>query len=651
MADQQQTVNAFVKASTDSAKVIKEELKDQFKPLSDQLLAPLNNIKAGISALPGVAITKKLFSSFTTPFKESLAGDSKDNVREQKNRNFLRRQADSEKSIFEDIRDTLADQNSILMKGLASMKNKGLMGLGVLAGLVAAPFAFLSGLFSQLAIELKFLMKLFGKGATKLAGYFKPLGDMFDKIKNSKFIKNIDNLLGKVSTSISNKFTNFGKLIKDSKFLASVDEYFKGIKTAISTKFTNFGTALKNTKIFGAIDELIFPIKRFGEALSTRFTTIATKGDDVIKTFGGVGDKLASAARVTGGIIKRFTIIDTIVDTVKGFINPIKGAFNAIKTGSDALKPFMEGFKPVMEFAKGIGKVLGKIFLPITILMSAFDFVTGFMDGYDEGGVLGGLEGGISKLFQGLIGMPLDLLKSGVGYILGFFGFDKAKEALDKFSFSQLIDDLVGSIFSGLQGVFGFLANLFDFSDLTIFKVFSKLVDIVFLPLNLAINFVKDIFGFGDQEEPFSFGDFISGMIGKAVKMITDFFNIDLDAVTNYIKGFIPDSLLSFFGFGGDEEEGKGQLSANQLKAEMAAAQDRINKFDAGENAYSGIDTRAKRDADVALMTELNKELIALQNQSSGGTTNNYYNTDNRKSDQNVQINSQQLQDANAIPG
>ena len=101
--------------------------------------------------------------------------------------------------------------------------------------------------------------------------------------------------------------------------------------------------------------------------------------------------------------------------------------------------------------------------------------------------------------------MPLELLKSGVGYILGFFGFDKAKEALDKFSFSQLIDDLVGSIFDGLKGTFKFLTDLFDFSDLTIFSVFSKLIDIVFLPLNLAINFVKDLFGFGDPDKPFSF--------------------------------------------------------------------------------------------------------------------------------------------------
>ena len=65
----------------------------------------------------------------------------------------------------------------------------------------------------------------------------------------------------------------------------------------------------------------------------------------------------------------------------------------------------------------------------------------------------------------------------------------------------------------GLKGVFGFLTNLFDFSDLTIFNVFEKLIDIVFLPLNLAINFLKDIFGFGDPDEPFSLGEFISGKL------------------------------------------------------------------------------------------------------------------------------------------
>ena len=309
----------------------------------------------------------------------------------------------------------------------------------------------------------------------------------------------------------------------------------------------------------------------------------------------------------------------------------------------------MEGFRPIMKFAETIGKVLGKIFLPITILISAFDFVTGFMDGYDEGGVLGGLEGGISKVFQGLIGMPLDLLKSGVGYILGFFGFDKAKEALDKFSFSQLIDDLVGSIFDGLKGTFKFLTDLFDFSDLTIFSVFSKLIDIVFLPLNLAINFVKDLFGFGDPDKPFSFGDFITGIIGDAIKMITDFFNIDVSAITKYIKGFIPDSLLSFFGFGDGDE--KPQDPAAAVQQQIQEAQDRIAKFDAGENAYSGFDTQAKRDADAAMIAEMQKELDLMKAQGGGTTIINNNNVDASQNSDSRTISSTSITDPSGMAG
>ena len=180
--------------------------------------------------------------------------------------------------------------------------------------------------------------------------------------------------------------------------------------------------------------------------------------------------------------------------------------------------------------------------------MSAFDFVTGFMDGYDEGGVLGkGLEG-ITKLFQGLIGMPLDLLKSGVGYILGFFGFDNANAKLDEFSF-RCNCDLVGSIFEGLKGVFGFLADLFDFSDLSIFNVFSKLIDIVFLPVNLAINFIKDLFGFSsDDQEPFSLGKFIMGVVQDLIDFFLGFFDIDVGAIIDSSLKFPVKTILKKLG-------------------------------------------------------------------------------------------------------
>mgnify|MGYP003110585060 CR=1 FL=1 len=194
-------INALKQSNIEGAKVIKEELKDQFKPFTDQLMAPLNSIKAGISSLPGVGVTKKLFSAVSTPLKNAFAADTKANIDDQKKENVARRLANSEQSIFLDIRDTLVAQNKTLMEGLAGMKDKGLMGLGVLAGLVAAPIAFLSGFFSQLAVELKLLKGLFGAGANKLAGYFKPLTNFFTKLKDTKLFKQADALIGDLNAT------------------------------------------------------------------------------------------------------------------------------------------------------------------------------------------------------------------------------------------------------------------------------------------------------------------------------------------------------------------------------------------------------------------------------------------------------------------
>ena len=625
MAENSQgVINALKESQKQGAKVIGEELKSAVEPFTGALLAPLKQMQAGIASLPGVAVTKKLFTAVSTPLKNSFAAEKSNASADVETEARNARNDETQRALFEDIRDGILGIQEGLINGLAGLKDKGLMGLGILAGLIAAPFAALIGFFTQLGIEVKALGKIVGITGDKIKGIFKPIGDIFTKIKNSKFVGAIDDLIAGVRKSISTKFTNLGTSIKNSKFITSIDDLLAGVKNAFSTKFTAIGTALKNNKVFMAID-------------------------DIVTRFGGVGTKISDASKVTGGILKKFTIIDTIADTVRGLINPIKNGLGAIKTGSDALKPFMAGFEPIMKFAKTIGSTLGKIFLPITFLMTIFDFVTGFMDGYDEGGVLGGLEGGITKVFQGIIGMPLDLLKKGVGYILGFFGFDNAKAALDKFSFSDLIGDLIGSIFDGLKGVFGFLTNLFDFSDLTIFSVFEKLIDIVFLPLNLAVNFLKDIFGFGDPDKPFSFGEFITGILGDAIKMITDFFNIDVSAITNFVKGFIPDSLLSFFGFGDGDE--KPQDPAAVVQQQIKEAQDRIAKFDAGENAYSGFDTQSKRDADAAMIAEMQKELDLMKAQGGGTTIINNNNVDASQNSDSRTISSTSITDPSGMAG
>ena len=50
-----------------------------------------------------------------------------------------------------------------------------------------------------------------------------------------------------------------------------------------------------------------------------------------------------------------------------------------------------------------------------------------------------------------------------------------------------------------------------------------KLIDIVSLPLNLAINFLKGLFNFGDPDVPFKLSDFLfgpEGIISKAIQAI-----------------------------------------------------------------------------------------------------------------------------------
>ncbi len=76
-----------------------------------------------------------------------------------------------------------------------------------------------------------------------------------------------------------------------------------------------------------------------------------------------------------------------------------------------------------------------------------------------------------------------------------------------------------------------------------------------------------------------------------------------------------------FFGFGGDDEETVSPTENKimspeetaMLKQEIAEAQERIDRFDQGKNAYRGMDTQAKRQADVEKIEKLQSEITAGQ--------------------------------------
>ena len=197
MAENPGVINALKESQKEGARVIKDELKDQFKPFTDQLLAPLNNIKAGISALPGVGVTKKLFTAVSTPLKNAFAADSKANIDEQKAKNEEDRQTEKETVLFEDIRD-----------GIFAMKD-GLLGMlktavdnpiaGILAGIGIGAITLIGSFFTQLAREVKFLDRLLKGGLSKA---FSPIKTFFSslggKFKATKLGKSIDTFIDTV---------------------------------------------------------------------------------------------------------------------------------------------------------------------------------------------------------------------------------------------------------------------------------------------------------------------------------------------------------------------------------------------------------------------------------------------------------------------
>ena len=157
--------------------------------------------------------------------------------------------------------------------------------------------------------------------------------------------------------------------------------------------------------------------------------------------------------------------VKNVITAIKNFFAPVGRFFSTIFGQIATLTKASASASGILKFASGLGKVLGKIFLPITILMSAFDFVTGFMEGYKKDGIIGGLRDGVSKLFANLIGAPLNLLKDAVSWVLKKLGFDEAAGALDKFDFKKIITDIISWPYNQLLKIIDMVKN-FDFKSL-----------------------------------------------------------------------------------------------------------------------------------------------------------------------------------------
>jgi hypothetical protein len=615
-----------------------KELEKQTESIvgSESILRTMNeNLMEMSFAMTG------MFHAIKEPENDALSAGEVEKANEQSRRD------ENQITLLEKISGGIGD----MLKGFLNSTAAGAgMGLGAVLGLIAAPFVTLAAFFTSLKAEIKVLDGLLGG---KLSAPFVAIKSYLTKVKDAlKVGDKVDDLILGAKTAIANLKTFFGNWVGKLNIADKVDDIVLGAKNAVAGIKTFFsGFAGKLTSL-AKVDDVILGAKNSVAGIKTFFSGFVGK---LTPTSLGVVDDIILGAKNSATSVKSFftgfkgafTLTDTATDllapvtktisTIKSFFNPfttlnllgagagavgktaetavdgakagvksiqgimatVKSFMSPLRLGLVAMDAGMAVFQPIIKFAGTLGTVLGKIFMPITILMSVFDLVTGFMDGYDEEGtIIGGMEGGISKMLIGLVGIPLDFLKAGIAWLGTKMGFDM--KWLSDFSFSELIGTVVTKLFDGVKGMISFITDLFDFSDLSIFEIFGKLIDIVFAPLNLAINFVKGLFGFGDPDEPFS----LSGLIFDTVADIFDWFkglfDIDIMGLVKSIPG--AGKVLKFFGLG--EDEAAVPAENMSLEQQIAAAKDRIARSEGGENVYSGRDSKGIK-ADNELIQKL----------------------------------------------
>ena len=284
--------------------------------------------------------------------------------------------------------------------------------------------------------------------------------------------------------------------------------------------------------IFKTFDVLFEPVKALirnvGNTFAGKDTAIGRffqfVGDTFAKIKGFFSTRLESlktSKLVTGG----GQLFDDFVKGAKALFAPIGDLFSAIGRSVKSVAAMgAEGgvIGKILGFAKGFGATLGKLFLPITIVIGVFDTITGFIDGFKESegnNILSkfydGVGGGLGKLVGNLVGIPLDLLKSGVSWIMGKLGFDGAVEFLESFSFAELIKNLVSAPFNLISDAIDYIVKLFS-GDANLFEDIGSMFGSI---ADGATSLLKSILR-GILPNPAGESEGVFGFIKKAVSSV-----------------------------------------------------------------------------------------------------------------------------------
>ena len=284
------------------------------------------------------------------------------------------------------------------------------------------------------------------------------------------------------------------KFIKEKALPMAIDAFkavLEGVKTVFNYLYENVWPFIKDNIIMNAVDY----VKDTFTAIQTLFEDLGEKFGTLFSEDATWWEKITAFLGIFGDIgqffIDQFDRVTEFIANVFGVsFEPYDGLISYISG------KLTEGFKVVVDWFSQTGEFL------LEGATGIWNWITGMIDTAWTG---------ISTWFS----------ETGE-YLLG--------------GAASIVDWLKEK----LAVPFAFITDLFSFPESP--KEFgTKLIDIILLPYNLAINFLRGIFGFGEDEEgnvePFSLGEFIVDTVMKVVDFIKNLFSFDLPSVGDVLKG------------------------------------------------------------------------------------------------------------------
>ena len=243
---------------------------------------------------------------------------------------------------------------------------------------------------------------------------------------------------------------------------------------------------------------------------------------------------------------------DFFMTTMKPFFEDVLGIlFNFLGKGFEAIGTLVDDIfgenadTSFIGIVKSIGKFIGTMLdAALTGMFNIIGRIFG-MEGTDS--VFGSIGNFFSSIYDSVAGFFTVTIPAAIAEatsfltqmkdkVVGIFTdlWNQVRDLFGDFSVFKFVEDTFGQLFTTIKKIFGG-----DFSLANLVEGGKALFDIVFYGINLAINAVKDIFGFGDPEKPFKLSEFLfgpEGIVTSVVNFFKKIFSPDFDIMANVEK-------------------------------------------------------------------------------------------------------------------